>query len=227
MLEKEGVARARAKALAAEERPKTPDFLKFAADYPAFYMPAQRLKKSIKKKQKKVKLAPGRRFAMMADVRRVKRRLRRRAIYEDEASDCEVPGTVESLTKAIAEDESEAEDCIEAPQEAGLGMLAKHVAKWVSSQCSSQLEAGKRTVSSPGSVHQIRPGSYVRSTLIECALIPSPPPSDHCTPHLHHSTAARAVAYPTPALRSGDLLKSSPETNIVNSLKPSMRPTLP
>lgn len=165
MLEKEGVARARAKAPAAEERPKTPDFSvfdpkycmetpstgqdlrrscqKFAADYPAFYMPAQRLvtrkaakaldqqaekiafleakvkilqarlKKSIKKKRKKVKPAPGRRFAMMADVRRVKRRLRRRAIYEDEASDCEVPGTVESLTNAIAEDESEAEDCIE------------------------------------------------------------------------------------------------------------------
>ena len=48
----------------------------------------------------------------MADVRWAKQRIRRRVIYKDEASDCEVPGTVESLVAAIAEDESEIEDCI-------------------------------------------------------------------------------------------------------------------
>ena len=66
----------------------------------------------VKKKKKKVKLALRRKFAIIADIRRVKRRIRRRVIYKDEASDCEVPGTVESLVAAIAEDESEIEDCI-------------------------------------------------------------------------------------------------------------------
>jgi hypothetical protein len=167
MLEKEGVAKAKPAAPAAGARPKTPEFSvfdpkyvmetpstgqdlrrscrKFATDYSAFNMPAQRLvtrkaskaldrqaekiafleakvqylqakvSRSVPKKRKKVKPAPGRKFAMMADVRRVKRRMRRRVIYEDEASDCEVPGTVESLVAAIAEDESEIEDCITIP----------------------------------------------------------------------------------------------------------------
>ncbi len=50
-----------------------------------------KLRKTITKKRKKVKPAPGKRLVRMANVRRVKRRLRRRAVYEDEASDCEVP----------------------------------------------------------------------------------------------------------------------------------------
>ena len=164
MLETEGVARARAKAPAVRERPKTPDFnvfdpkyvmetpstgqdlrrscRKFATDYAAFNMPAQRLvtrkaskaldhqaktianlqaqvqslqakvSKTIKKKKKKVKPAPGRKLVKMSDVRRVKRRMRHRVLYEDELPDCDVPGTVEDLTRAIAEDESEAEECI-------------------------------------------------------------------------------------------------------------------
>ena len=48
----------------------------------------------------------------MSDVYRVKQRIRYRVLYEDKLPDCDVPGTVEDLIRAIAEDESEAEECI-------------------------------------------------------------------------------------------------------------------
>ena len=51
-------------------------------------------------------------MAKILDVYRVKRRIRRRVIYKDKALDCEVLRTIEDLTKAIIEDESEVKDCI-------------------------------------------------------------------------------------------------------------------
>jgi hypothetical protein len=67
---------------------------------------------SVKKKRKKAKPTPGRRLVMMADVRKVQRRLRRKIVYKDEASDYEVPTIVIPSHEAIPEDKSEVEDCI-------------------------------------------------------------------------------------------------------------------
>ena len=46
------------------------------------------------------------------DVYRIKKRIRRKVIYKDKASDCKVPRTVESLIAAIAENKSEIKNCI-------------------------------------------------------------------------------------------------------------------
>ena len=48
----------------------------------------------------------------MLDVYKVKRKIRHRVLYKDKLPDCDVPGTVEDLTRAIAEDKSEAKECI-------------------------------------------------------------------------------------------------------------------
>jgi len=62
--------------------------------------------------RQKVRIAPGQRFVRMADIRRAKRRLRGRVVYEDEASDVEVPGGPRNAIEAIEDDGTEAEDCI-------------------------------------------------------------------------------------------------------------------
>lgn len=48
----------------------------------------------------------------MADIRRAKRRLRGRVVYEDEASDVDMPGAPRNAAEAEEEDGTEAEDCI-------------------------------------------------------------------------------------------------------------------
>ncbi|KAK8095253.1 transposase [Apiospora kogelbergensis] len=62
--------------------------------------------------RQKVRIAPGQRFVRMADIRRAKRRLRGRVVYEDEASDIEVPGGPRNANEIIEGDGTEAEDCI-------------------------------------------------------------------------------------------------------------------
>ncbi|KAI0439933.1 hypothetical protein F4803DRAFT_553556 [Xylaria telfairii] len=137
MLEEEGVARKRRQAPTAEIRPKTPDF-----NTDEFNMPTPRLlarkaakafdravcqianleakieyleakvAKNTKNYRQKVKIAPGQRFVRMADVRRTRRRLRNRDIFEDEAADCQVPDDGNGPPEVAIEDVSEAEDCI-------------------------------------------------------------------------------------------------------------------
>ncbi|KAI1314728.1 hypothetical protein F5Y16DRAFT_393357, partial [Xylariaceae sp. FL0255] len=72
-----------------------------------------KLERKQQKKRKAVKIAPGQKFVRMADVRRAKRRLRSRVIYEDEASDVDVPGKGTALPEGFKEDLTEIEDCIE------------------------------------------------------------------------------------------------------------------
>ncbi|KAK8076080.1 methyltransferase protein [Apiospora phragmitis] len=73
------------------------------------YLQAKLDRKTTRVRQK-VRTAPGQRFIRMADIRRAKRRLRGRVIYEDEASDVEVPGGPRNATEAIEYDGTEAED---------------------------------------------------------------------------------------------------------------------
>ncbi|KAK6840985.1 hypothetical protein PG987_001845 [Apiospora arundinis] len=62
-----------------------------------------KLEKTAKKVRQKVTLTPGQRFIRMANIRQAKRRLRGRVVYEDEASDQDVP------EKEI----TDTEDCIQ------------------------------------------------------------------------------------------------------------------
>ncbi|KAI1317434.1 hypothetical protein F5Y16DRAFT_392771 [Xylariaceae sp. FL0255] len=74
-----------------------------------------KLQRKQQKKRKAVKIAPGQKFVRMADIRRVKRRLRSRVIYNDEASDVDVPKKGTALPDGSEEDLTEIEDCIEIP----------------------------------------------------------------------------------------------------------------
>jgi hypothetical protein len=75
------------------------------------YLEAKLVRKT-KKVRQKVKVAPGERFVRMADVRRAKRRLRNRVLYEDEASDGEVPRQQGGADEVGDCEDTEAEDCI-------------------------------------------------------------------------------------------------------------------
>ncbi|KAI0815419.1 hypothetical protein GGR55DRAFT_675034 [Xylaria sp. FL0064] len=68
------------------------------------------LEKKRKKKRKAVKLPPGERFVKMTDIRRVKRRLRNRVVYDDDASDVNVAEKGTSFVEEVFSDETEAED---------------------------------------------------------------------------------------------------------------------
>ncbi|KAI0139641.1 hypothetical protein GGR57DRAFT_442212 [Xylariaceae sp. FL1272] len=63
-------------------------------------------------KRRKVTVAPGQRFIHAADVRRVRRRMRNRVVYEDEDKDFDVPRERRDLTEISPEDVSEVESCI-------------------------------------------------------------------------------------------------------------------
>ncbi|KAK6857597.1 hypothetical protein PG995_006424 [Apiospora arundinis] len=75
------------------------------------YLQAKLDRKSARVRQK-VRIAPGQRFVRMADIRRAKRRLRGRVVYEDETSDGEVPNGPYSAGEAAEHDATEAEECI-------------------------------------------------------------------------------------------------------------------
>ncbi|KAI1316579.1 hypothetical protein F5Y16DRAFT_168973 [Xylariaceae sp. FL0255] len=73
------------------------------------------LERKRKKKRKAVKVPPGERFIKMAAIRRVKRRLRNRVVYDDETSDIEMAGKGTGFEEEVFSDETEAEDCIDIP----------------------------------------------------------------------------------------------------------------
>ncbi|KAK8036740.1 hypothetical protein PG994_015237 [Apiospora phragmitis] len=75
------------------------------------YLHAKLDRKTAKVRQK-VKVAPGQRFVRMANIRRAKRRLRGRVVYEDEASDVDMPGGPCNAAETIEDDGTEVEDCI-------------------------------------------------------------------------------------------------------------------
>lgn len=63
--------------------------------------------------QKAVKIAPGHRFVRMADIRRAKRRVRSRTIYEDDAATENIPGRGRRASGRAWEDVTKAESSIE------------------------------------------------------------------------------------------------------------------
>ncbi|KAK8096427.1 uncharacterized protein PG998_014295 [Apiospora kogelbergensis] len=71
-----------------------------------------KLGRKLAKVRQKVRIAPEQRFVRMADIRRAKRRLRGRVVYEDETSDGEVPNGPYSAGEAAEHDATEAEECI-------------------------------------------------------------------------------------------------------------------
>ncbi|KAK8859449.1 Tigger transposable element-derived protein 2 [Apiospora arundinis] len=71
-----------------------------------------KLERKAARVRQKVRIAPGQRFVRMADICRAKRKLRGRVVYEDEASDTEVPGGPRNANEIIEGDGTEAKYCI-------------------------------------------------------------------------------------------------------------------
>lgn len=67
------------------------------------------------KKRQAVKIAPGQRFVRIADIRRAKRRLRSRVMYNDKVSDVDMPGKGTAPPEGCEKDLTEPEKCIDIP----------------------------------------------------------------------------------------------------------------